>query len=280
MLCNFRPSLFDELGISRRVEDIVGSGTAMIEVIWRGDIHRRFFHVPNICDYLAKSTKDFFVETADRSNPENKLVDFLNKSHDMYREVKHQQLLTELNLSRIFSRTSQDRATWVTFLLAFAINMILLFYYEAKSGELNIANGPAVIINVLNTIQAVFAGFVLLQNIVVRLPVKYQSLEAAGYGQLEAVFYTATEPMTLYYVGYLVLTILGNAVSYSFLTFLLLDIIVKNSTTQDVLNAVIFPRKQIAMGGVVILFIMQIYAFFLVRFFLLLLVFAIHLIVL
>jgi inositol 1,4,5-triphosphate receptor type 3 len=86
--------------------------------------------------------------------------------------------------------------------------------------------------------------------------------------------------MTLYYVGYLVLTILGNAVSYSFLTFLLLDIIVKNSTTQDVLNAVIFPRKQIAMGGVVILFIMQIYAFFLVRFFLLLLVFAIHLIVL
>eukprot|EP00981_Chlorochromonas_danica_P001879 scaffold386_cov174-Ochromonas_danica.AAC.53 len=38
ILCNYRPSLYDELGISRRVEDIVGSGTAMIEVVWRGDI--------------------------------------------------------------------------------------------------------------------------------------------------------------------------------------------------------------------------------------------------
>lgn len=56
----------------------------------------------------------------------------------------------------------------------------------------------------------------------------------------------------------------GGVYSYNFLPFLLMDIVVKNSTTRDVLNAVLYPRWQILMGGVVILIIVQIYTFFLV----------------
>ena len=264
MFCNFRPSLYDELGLSRKVEDIVGSGTAMIEVIWRGDIHRRFFHVPALCDYLAKSSKDYLIEKVDRSNAENKLVDFLNRSHDLYKEVKHQQLLTELNLSRVFSRTNLDRATWFTFAMAFSINILMLFSYTAYNGaHPSIATQPALAIFVLNMIQSIGALSVLILNVVVRLPVKYQSLEDSGISRFETILYTALEPMTVYYIGYLAFTILGF-INYSFMPFLLLDIIVKNSTTQDVLNAVIFPRNQIMMGAIIILFIMNIYSFFLV----------------
>ncbi|KAJ1388392.1 hypothetical protein B484DRAFT_307600, partial [Ochromonadaceae sp. CCMP2298] len=75
------------------------------------------------------------------------------------------------------------------------------------------------------------------------------------------------EPMTLYYIWYFAMAFLGQVYSYDFLPFLLLDVIVKNSTTRDVLNAVIFPRAQIVMGGVVILFVVQIYAFFLFIYF-------------
>ena len=265
-LCNFRPSLYDELGISRRVEDIVGSGTAMIEVIWRNDIHRRFFHVPRICDYLSKSSKDNLIDKVDRSNAENKLIDFLNRSHDLYREVKHQQLLVEMNLSKLFNLTNKDRASWVAFIIAFVVNSILLFEYKAYGSDLpNVAAEPARIITILDYIQAGFAFIVLLQNLVVRVPVMYQKLKDTNLSQFEVVFYTAAEPMTLYYLGYLAFVLLGTIYSYSFLPFLLLDIIVKNSTTQDVLNAVIFPRKQIAVGGVIILFIMMIYATILVR---------------
>ena len=267
MLCNFKPSLYEELGISRNIEDIVGSGTAMIEVIWRGDIHRRFFHVPSICDYLAKASKDALVENVDRSNPENKLVDFLNRSHELYREVKHQQFLTEMNLSAIFSRKTQNQATWITFFLALAINVLLLFDYDASLGNAKVTNHVAFTISILNLIQAIVSGFVLLLFLVVRIPVKYQSLEAAGYSGFETILYTAMEPMTLYYIWYLVFSILGQILAYDFLPFLLLDIIVKNSTTRDVLNAVIYPRRQIAMGGIVILFIVQIYTFFLVSHF-------------
>jgi len=135
MLCNFKPSLYEELGISRNIEDIVGSGTAMIEVIWRGDIHRRFFHVPSMCSYLAKASKDALVAENDRSNSENKLIDFLNRSHELYREAKHQQLLTQWGISSIFSRTNQNLATWMTFILALVTNLFLLLYYTAETSR-------------------------------------------------------------------------------------------------------------------------------------------------
>jgi hypothetical protein len=270
MLCNFKPSLYDELGISRNVEDIVGSGTAMIEVIWRGDIHRRFFHVPNVCQFLAKSSKDALVENVDRSNPENKLIDFLARSHDLYREVKHQQYLTEvwaeygINCARIFSRQNQNRATWITFILAIVINGLFIAFYETNSGGF-----PAVmdkqalsVINTLNIVQSAVAAFVLILSAVVRSPVIFQSFQAAGYSFFYSILYTACDGKTMYYFLYLVLSLLGLLLKNYYLPFLLLDLVAKNATTRDVLNAVIIPRKQLIMTVVLALFINFIFAYF------------------
>jgi hypothetical protein len=275
MLCNFKPSLYDELGISRNVEDIVGSGTAMIEVIWRGDIHRRFFHVPNVCQFLAKSSKDALVENVDRSNPENKLIDFLARSHDLYREVKHQQYLTEvgakygINFARIFSRQNQNRATWITFMLAIVINGLFIAFYETNAGGF-----PAVmdkqalrVINTLNIVQSVVAAFVLLLSVVVRSPVIFQSFQAAGYSFFYSIFYTGCDGKTMYYLLYLVLSVLGLSLKNYYLPFLLLDLVAKNATTRDVLNAVIIPRKQLIMTVVLALFINFIFAYFYVSFY-------------
>jgi hypothetical protein len=266
MLCNFKPSLYEELGISQNIEDIVGSGTAMIEVIWRGDIHRRFFHVPNICSFLAKSSKDALVENVNRTNSENKLIDFLHRSHDLYREVKHQQLLTEMGLSRVFSRENQNRATWITFYLALLINILFVAFYDASSGTPAVNNRIAQgVINALNVIQSVVAVFVLLLSLVVRSPVIYQSFEAAGHSPLYTILYTATDAKTMYYFLYLLLSLLGLFIADYFLPFLLLDIVAKNATTRDILNAVVIPRKQLIMTVVLAVFVTYIYSYFLVR---------------
>jgi len=280
ILCNYKPSLYDELGISRNVEDIVGSGTAMIEVIWRGDIHRRFFHVPKVCDFLSKVSKDNLVSQVDRSNSENKLIDFLSRSHELYLEVKHQQLLTELGISGIFSRRVQDRTAWLSFSLALIINILLLvFYYVPYHGQHIDGKGNLVdtvglqfhvhlppkieeTIKILCIIQIIVAFIVIVLWLVVRIPVKYQYLQSLGFNPTETIIYSATDIMTLYYVWYFVFSIMGRFFKYDFLPFLLLDIVVKDSTTLDVLNAVIFPRKQLAMGSVLIYCIVQIYAFF------------------
>jgi hypothetical protein len=282
ILCNYKPSLYDELGISRNIEDIVGSGTAMIEVIWRGDIHRRFFHIPKICDFLSKVSKDNLVSEVDRSNSENKLIDFLTRSHELYLEVKHQQLLTELGISGIFSRRVQDRTSWLSFSLALAINILLLVFYYVPylvddTGKVISTVGlqfdvhlpPKIeeVIKILCIIQIVVAFLVIVLWLVVRIPVKYQYLQSLGYNPTETIIYSATDVMTLYYVWYFAFSIMGRFFKYDFLPFLLLDIVVKDSTTLDVLNAVIFPRKQLAMGTVIIFCIVQIYAFFYVSIF-------------
>jgi hypothetical protein len=264
MLCNFKPSLYDELGISKNVEDIVGSGTAMIEVIWRGDIHRRFFHVPKVCQFLAKSSKDALVGNVDRSNPENKLIDFLARSHDLYREVKHQQLLTELGISGIFSRETQNWTTWITFSLAIIINVLFITYYELDSNRTpKILDKQALlVISILNAIQSAVAAFVLVLSIVVRSPVIYQSHMSENDNPFNAILYTALDARTMYYFLYLVLSLLGLFLENYFLPFLLLDLVSKNATTRDVLNAVIIPRKQLIMTSILALFINFIFAYF------------------
>lgn len=265
MLCNFKPSLYEELSISREIEDIVGSGTAMIEIVWRGDIHQRFFQIPKLCEFLAKSSKDNLVEFVDRSNAENKLIDFLKRSHDLYLEVKHQEYLTKKNLSRVFSRENQNRATWITFTLAMTINALFIAFYMYDDNGNKFLKGKQ-IIQALNIIQLCVAAFVSIQNSVVRSPVIYQSFEASGHSRFYVCLYTALDPMTMYFALYLVFSFLGLFVANYFLPFLLLDIVAKNATTRDILNAVVLPRMQLIMTIVLAVFVNYIYAYFYVSF--------------
>ena len=78
--------------------------------------------------------------------------------------------------------------------------------------------------------------------------------------------YTATDGMTLYYVIYLGISFLGVFVENYYVSLLLLDIVVKDSTTRAVLNAVITPWKALAMGALLQAFVIYIYAFYSVRF--------------
>ena len=264
MLCNFKPSLYEELGISKNIDDIVGSGTAMIEVVWRGDIHRRFFHVPTVCDFLAKSSKDALVENVDRSNSENKLIDFLARSHDLYREVKHQQLLTEAGVSGIFSRKNQNFATWITLYLAVLINGLFLSNYTYRDGNPTISQRDNTITLYVNLLQALVSAFTLLLWVVVKSPVVYQSLQESGHSLSDTIFRTATDPMTVYYVIYLVISILGVAVDNYYCSLLLLDIIVKNSITRDVLMSMVSPWKQLLMALILEVFVIYIFSFYIV----------------
>jgi hypothetical protein len=48
-----------------------------------------------------------FVEEVDRSTQESKLIDFNDRVYEVYREVKHQQYLKDINVYWLFSRTNQ-----------------------------------------------------------------------------------------------------------------------------------------------------------------------------
>jgi hypothetical protein len=261
MLCDYKPSLREELEFSKDVVSVKGTGVASVEIMWNGELQRRFFHIPKICNDLAKASKDALVEHVDRSNQENKLLDFLYRSRELYREIKHQQLLKEYKVSGLFSRSNQDKATWLSLFLAMIINAILIAFYKLQDGEPTLEPDIKSVVNALNIFQIAFSSFTLILFLVVRVPIKYQSNMAAGFDTLHTIMYTASDPMTVYYSMYLVTSILGYNVSYFFLSLLLLDILVKNSTARDVLMAVVYPRKQLAMTMVLSLFVVYIFSF-------------------
>ena len=101
-------------------------------------------------------------------------------------------------------------------------------------------------------------------SLVVRSPVIYQSFDAAGHSTFYSILYTAMDSKTVYYFIYLVLSLLGLFLSDYYLPFLLLDIVAKNATTRDVLNAVVIPRKQLVMTVILAIFITYIYSYFIV----------------
>lgn len=264
MLCDYKPSLRNELEFVKDAADIVGTGVACVEIQWRGELQRRFFHVPDICSNLAKASKDALVEDVDRSNQENKLQDFVVRCDELYREVKHQEVLKQYKVSGIFSRSNQDKATWISFFLALIINFLLLVFYTAESGEPKLPTEVRYLVDALNIFQIVFATFTLVLFLIVRVPVRYKSYIDSGHSQFQTILYTMTDPLTMYYFIYLTICVLGVNVSDIFLTLLLLDIVVKNSTTRDVLYAVIYPRKQLAMTLLLGIFVMYIFSFIIV----------------
>lgn len=135
---------------------------------------------------------------------------------------------------------------------------------RAHAYDCTYADTAGVVISVLNYLQMLIALFTLILSLVVRSPVQYQALQSKGFSFYDCVYYTATEPMTVYYVGYLLLSLLGICVADYFITILLLDIVVKNSTTRQVLNAVANPWYNIAMAGLLGAFIIYIFSFFMV----------------
>jgi hypothetical protein len=70
--------------------------------------------------------------------------------------------------------------------------------------------------------------------------------------------------MTLYYLVYLLFSMLGTAVDSYFVALLLLDIVMKNSTTRSVLDAVLVPIKQLGMSLLLGFFLFYIFGYYLV----------------
>eukprot|EP00854_Cymbomonas_tetramitiformis_P004572 gene4572-5599_t len=294
----------DLLGKGVDVQDDVKPTVASVEVVWNGVLQRRFFHVPEICHDLSEASKAAFVEMVDRSSQESKLSDFIVQARDMYLEILHQQRLKSWHVARLFSRQNQNRSTWMGFLLCCTINSLLLTYESkgyCKEGKAGVRNGELPVMHseirnidfagydhdhhsqihcvylsdevenlkvFLNYAQIILSAFVLLLFLVVRVPLIFVSMQARGNSPPYSLARAFLDPLTVYYFWYQVMAVMAVYKSDLFSTFLLLDIIVKNSTTRAVVRAVYVPRKQLSMTmllGVFVIYIFSAHNFFLFR---------------
>lgn len=291
MLIDFKPELISELGIENDLEDMIGDSVACVELVWRGELQRRFFHVPDICHALAKSTKDKFIMTVKRKSPEDKLYGLLEGTKEIYQEVLWQESLKSWKIDRIFSRTMLDYTTWATFYLALAINLIFICYYTTRmidcseagkyknkyffdDDEVDDAARPDPTCNeiylnptasrstfILNLFLIAFAFLSVLIHAVVKIPVLHKAnIDEVGEGY-QAYLQTAQDLQLLHFILYF-----GGCVGGLFyepcLSFLLLDFVYKSPIAQTVLNAAWKPRNQILATLLLTMIIMYIFAMF------------------
>lgn len=270
MLCDFKPSLRNELEALKETDDSKkNSNVACVEVLWRGELQRRFFNIPSICEDFTDKSKSKFVEFVDRSTQENKLLDMYERTSVIYHEILHQQWLRKLKVNTVFSIQNQNRITWVTFVLTCAINATFVAFYGGRDclsgsdigtcGPPTLADSPRRVVDIMNTLQIIFSACTLIMFLVVRCPVNYIINLEKGQGAISAVINTALDPLTLYYFVYVFLALLS--VSYDhILTILLLDVVVKNSYAMDVCVAVFTPMKQLLMAIVLCVIVMYIFS--------------------
>lgn len=276
MLTDFRPSLKKELGLDTDDSDGINDDTvACVEVVWRGELQRRFFHVPDICSALAKSTKDNFVQNVKRTSQEDKLYGLLEASKEMYREILHQNTLKNYKVDMIFSRTNIVRITWISFYVVVLVNILFVIGYssprdtctvDVKEGCGVVTLDPSIkpVVNALILLLIVLSFFTLTLYLVVGVPLNYRTHQEKGLGFMKCVLYTALDPYVLYYI-----ICMGVAVSgyfyHALITLLTLDFVSKSPTARGVLRAVWNPRKQLIMTLILTMIIVYIFSMFLVR---------------
>lgn len=86
--------------------------------------------------------------------------------------------------------------------------------------------------------------------------------ELSRFGRFHCVFRSLCEgaPPALYYFGYALMCMLAQSTYPPLCAFLLLDIVVKSSTTRDVLMAVYIPRRELFFTVLVLLFSVYIFS--------------------
>lgn len=283
MLVDYKPQLYKDLKLESLYAD--RTDIACVEVFWRNQLQRRFFHVPDVCADLAKSSRDEFILTVDRSSPENKLYGLLHGARVLYSEILHQQRLKQWGTASIFSRTNQDRSKRVSFVLALLVNGLYLGYYQSspcpvedptsvggfyddndnyyhwnmRCSDLRLNITVEYVILTLNILLLISSGFTLMLYLVVRVPVSYEMLIYQGRSKLQAMTLSAVDYLTLYNIVYFAIVFV-SLFNKLLSPFLLLDLIALSPMLQEVLQAAWKPRKSILMSMMLTWVVVYIYA--------------------
>lgn len=105
------------------------SHTAQIEIV-RGDrtLEQIVFPIPEMCAYLTPETKNRVYQTAEKNEQGSKVMDFFEKTEDMFNEMKWQK---KLRGHPFLSWVSSYMSLWSSLLFnsAVLINIIIAFFY-------------------------------------------------------------------------------------------------------------------------------------------------------
>eukprot|EP01038_Epipyxis_sp_PR26KG_P012176 gene12176-16306_t len=262
--------------------DFIKKDIRCVEVVWNYAVHKIYFHTPNLAQSLSQeSIQQALEKVEDIASQELKLLDFIKQAKIFYNIAKHQQMLVSYGLANLTAL--KYYLTRIMFLNAVAMNVLILAYFGtmdhskvynasnhrflASSGStgasptavLYMPHEAAMIVNILNIAQIILAGSVVFIFMVVHMPVKYSYFCEKKISRIVAILYTIIDPLPCWYFIYFLFTIASLLFDRLFITVLLLDWIVLDPTTADLMLAILNPAKQLAATLVILVIMMNLF---------------------
>ena len=271
--------------------------TASIEVLKDESVYIIYFFKLPFCNGLNKFEKQLFLENIDRSNPQSKLMDIMKYSDQVKYELETDYKLKEFaGQIPIFGVIFSNIEFWkdLSLLISLCLNILnfLSSHYEQTVQTLCIDDGLCLeikkwneiqtlgllgendydtLIKSLSLTQCVIGCLIYLEYMMRKSPSIYklnreQAEELNLIGNSKSFFILSrtfieitTSFSIIYYTGVVVFGFLGIYKSNFFFSFLLLEIITRFKTLQNVLVAIKNPYKELIL--IFILWIILIYYF-------------------
>lgn len=142
--------------------------TGRIEVLNGDRLQRVYFPIKPTCKHLSAPTKEQQLLNVDRESAQTKIIGFLEAVPDLIDEMTHVEKLSRADLK--ITPNSLNFFQNIAILLALAINVIMLIFYERSSlgtsGHLyagaTIPDSVDITLMVLGITQAVIAVIILI----------------------------------------------------------------------------------------------------------------------
>jgi hypothetical protein len=246
--------------IKKDMSDLIFHEIVSVEVYWQQQIHEHFFRIPAIANHISESSKSRLIEEVDLSSQDLKLKDFLRISRDLYREALHHDNLERYEISNAWDL--RGYLSWVMFWSCLVVNGLLLAFYrrDQEDNTLRLPEDIELTIFILLIAQVVYASWSLCVYLIVRTPVQYWSHTDQFESKSVALVTALADPLLLWSLCYLLFSLLALISNYLYVSVCLLDFIAMNSTSRDVLNAVVYPARQLSAAIVIILIIVNIFS--------------------
>ena len=250
-------------------------------------LEKIYFPIPQSCrvqkdNPLVKEEMNFLLENVDRSDPEKKINNFLDRILPVKHVIEFQHALrNEMRFKRLYGFMTAHNGMWVfiAFCIALAINICMLLYVSKKYSPdedylpktiyrrlrffsnahvlmslvilINYAVGQAIII--------VKMGFQWRKSVQEKLisldwlnlmfgsasDDVFQFLIDTIPSSLWATYFVLFDARTIYYALFIVFSLLGRFVSLAFFSFHLMDITTRYSTLINVVRSVTMNKTQV-----------------------------------
>lgn len=228
--------------------------TGQIEIVHDGKLEKICFPIPSVCRYLTAETRLDVVMNARRDEQGSKVADFFRRAEDMYHEMCWQSQLQSMRLLFWLSR-NLGTWKWMSVWLSLILNALVVLFVPLPTTAISVLGVRMAGRSVLQWVLF-GAGAVQALNAVLVL-VSYLGNRGVLLMRKKQLF---RDPLLLYYTCYLACCLLGLLVSEFFYALLLLDIVVREETLQNVIRSVTRNGKSILLTTVFALIVIYMFS--------------------